>query len=129
MPLLILASLNILANGPGIDNLKVGVDVDLGNAKRDGLLDLVLGNASTTVQNQREVTGESLDLAQALEGKALPVFRIQTVDVTNTASEEVDAQVGNLLALLGSASSPEEVTPSSVPPIPPTSASMDRPRE
>ena len=51
------------------------------------------------MQDEGQVAGLSLDLAQALEGKASPVSRVHAVDVADTAGEEVDAQVSNLLAL------------------------------
>ena len=99
LALLILASLDVLADALGEDELQVGVDVDLGDAQGDGLLDLILGDAGTTVQNEGQVAGLSLDLAQTLEGKASPVGGIHAVDVADAAGEEVDAQVSNLLAL------------------------------
>ena len=53
------------------------------------------------MQNEGQVAGLGLDLAQTLEGKASPVGGIHAVDVADTAGEEVDAQVSNLLALSG----------------------------
>ena len=99
LALLILASLDVLANALGEDELQVGVDVDLGDTQGDGLLDLILGDAGATVQDEGQVAGLGLDLAQTLEGKASPVGRVHAVDVADTACEEVDAQVSNLLAL------------------------------
>lgn len=113
----------------GEDELQVGVDVDLGDAQGDGLLDLILGDAGATVQDEGQVAGLGLDLAQTLEGKASPVGGIDAVDVADAAGEEVDARSAICLHSAGSASSPLEVTPSSVPPMPPTSASMDMPLE
>ena len=63
------------------------------------LLDLILGNAGATVQDEGQVAGLGLDLAQTLEGKASPVGRVHAVDVADTAGKEVDAQVSDLLAL------------------------------
>ena len=51
LALLLLASLDVLADALGEDELQVGVDVDLGDAQGDGLLDL-LGDAGATVQNE-----------------------------------------------------------------------------
>ena len=127
LALLVLAGLDVLAGGLGEDDLEVGVDVDLGDAQRDGLLDLVDGDAGAAVEDERQVAGQGLDLAQALEGQAGPVLGVDAVDVADAAGEEVDAQVGDGLALRGSASSPLAVMPSSVPPMPPTSASMEMP--
>ena len=51
------------------------------------------------MQDEGQVAGLGLDLAQTLEGKASPVGGIDAVDVADTAGEEVDAQVSDLLAL------------------------------
>ena len=101
LALLVLALLDVLARGLGKDDLKVGVDVDLGDAELDGLLDLVQGDAGATVQDERQVAREGLDLAEALEGETLPVGRVDAVDVADAAGKEVDAEVGDGLALLG----------------------------
>ena len=52
------------------------------------------------MEDERQVAGQGLDLAQALEGQAGPVLGIDAVDVADAAGEEVDAQVGDGLALL-----------------------------
>ena len=52
LALLILASLDVLANALGEDELQVGVDVDLGDTQGNGLLDLILGDAGATVQDE-----------------------------------------------------------------------------
>ena len=46
------------------------------------------------------MANQVLDLLQTVEGQALPILGIQTVDVADAASEEVDARVGDGLALL-----------------------------
>ena len=51
------------------------------------------------MQDEGQVAGLGLDLAQALEGKASPVGGVHAVDVADAAGEEVDAQVSDLLAL------------------------------
>ena len=99
--LLVLAGLDVLTRGLGEDDLQIGVDVDLGDAAGDGLLDLVLGDAGAAVEDEREIARQGLDLGQTVEGETRPVGRIQTMDVTDAAGEKVDAQIGDLLALIG----------------------------
>lgn len=51
------------------------------------------------MQNEGQVTGLGLNLAQTLEGKTSPVGGVHAVDVADAAGEEVDTQVSDLLAL------------------------------
>ena len=60
----VLAGLDVLTGGLSEDKLEIGVDVDLGDTQGDGLLDLILGDAGATVQNEGQVAGLGLDLAQ-----------------------------------------------------------------
>ena len=53
------------------------------------------------MEDERQVARLGLDLLQAVEGQALPVDGIDAVDVANAAGQEVNAQVGDGLALLG----------------------------
>ena len=52
------------------------------------------------MKDERQVADQVLDLLQAVEGQALPILGIQAVDVADAAGEEVDARVGDGLALL-----------------------------
>ena len=53
------------------------------------------------MENERQVAGQSLDLGETVHGEAGPVIGIQAVDVADAAGEEVNAEVGDGLALLG----------------------------
>ena len=101
LALLILASLDVLTNALGKDDLEVSVDVNLADAHGDGLLDLVDGDAGAAVENEGQVAGLGLDGGELVEGEALPVGRVEAVDVADAAGEEVNAEVSNLLALIG----------------------------
>ena len=80
--------------------LALGVDVDLGNAQADGLSDHLVGDAGATVQDQRDVIGGLVNAVQSLEVQTLPVCRVDTVDVADAGSQEVDAQSSDLCCLL-----------------------------
>ena len=96
LALLILASLDVLAGGLSEDQLALGVDVDLGDAQADGLCDHLVGDAGAAMQDQRNVIGGLVDAVQSLEVQALPVGRVDTVDVADAGCQEVDAQIGDL---------------------------------
>ena len=53
------------------------------------------------MQDQRDVIGGLVDAVQSLEVQTLPVCRVDTVDVADAGSQEVDAQSSDLCALLG----------------------------
>ena len=53
------------------------------------------------MQNQRNVVGGLVDAVQSLEVQTLPVCGVDAVDVADAGSQEVDAQSGDLCALLG----------------------------
>ena len=93
--------IDFLAAGIGKAQLSLGVDVDLGNAQRDGLLDHVSRDARAAVQDQGDVIGSAMDLVQSLEVQALPVGGVLAVDVADTGSQEVDAQGSDLGTLSG----------------------------
>ncbi len=97
----VLAGLDVLTGGSGKDELQVGVHVDLGNAEGDGLLDLVHRDAGAAVENQRQVAHGLLDGSQSVEGQTGPILGVHAMDVADAAGEEVHAQSGDLLALLG----------------------------
>ena len=99
LALLILASLDILAGSLSEDQLALGVDVDLGDAQADGLCDHLVGDAGAAVQDQGDVVSGLVDAVQSLEVQALPVGRVDTVDVADASCQEVDAQIGDLCAL------------------------------
>ena len=100
LALLILAGLDVLTRGLCKHDLQVGVHVDLGDAHADGLLHHLGRDAGAAVENERQIANERLDFGQAVERQASPVIRIQAVDVADAASQEVDAGVGDGLALL-----------------------------
>ena len=54
LALLILASLDVRTRTGSEGKLEIGVHVNLGNAHRDGLLDLVHRNAGATMQKRAE---------------------------------------------------------------------------
>ena len=62
---------------------------------------MVNGDAGAAVENEGQVAGQGLDLGQTVKGEAGPVGGVQAVDVADAAGQEVDAQVGDSLALLG----------------------------
>ncbi len=95
----ILLSLEVLSGSFLECPLALGVYVDLGNAHGDGLLDLIIGDAGTAVENQRDIADSSGDVLKSLKGKTLPVVRILAVDVADACCEEVDAAVLELYAL------------------------------
>ncbi len=66
----------------------------------DGLLDHGGRDAGAAVENERQIAGQGLDLGQTVHGQALPVIGIQAVDVADAAGEEVNAEVGDGLALV-----------------------------
>ena len=53
------------------------------------------------MQDQRNVVGSLVDAVQCLEVQALPVGRVDTVDVADAGGQEVDAQISDLCALCG----------------------------
>ena len=53
------------------------------------------------MQNQRHIADSFLDSSQRLKGQAFPVGGIYAVDVANTSSQNVNAQISNHLAFLG----------------------------
>ena len=53
------------------------------------------------MQDQRNVVGCLVDTIQSLEVQTLPVGRVDAMDVADAGSQEVDAQSGDLCALLG----------------------------
>ena len=101
LALLILALFDVLAGGLSKHQLALGVDVDLGNAQADCLCDHLVGDAGAAVQDQRDVIGGLVDAVQSLEVQTLPVCRVDTVDVADAGSQEVNAQSGDLGALFG----------------------------
>ena len=95
----ILLSLEVLSGSFLECPLALGVYVDLGNAHGDSLLDLIIGDAGTAVENQRDIADSSGDVLKSLKGKTLPVVRILAVDVADACCKEVDAAVLELYAL------------------------------
>ena len=95
----ILAGLDVLTGSIGEGQLALGVHVDLGNTQADGLLDHVGGDAGAAMQNQRNAVGGLVDLLQSLEIQALPVGGVLAVDIADAGSQEVNAQISDLLAL------------------------------
>ncbi len=118
---------DVLTGGLSKHQLALGVDVDLGDTQADGLCDHLIGDAGAAVQNQRNVVGGLVDAVQSLEVQTLPVCGVDAVDVADAGSQEVNAQSGDLCALFGVSYPPAPTTPSSTPPMEPTSASMLRP--
>ena len=62
--------------------------------------DLICRDTGSTVQYQRLAIGNCLDLAQTVKAQTSPVCRILAVDVTDTCSQEVNAQLSDRLAFL-----------------------------
>ena len=95
----ILAGLDVLSGRLSKGELALGVDVDLGNAEGNRLLDHVGRDARTAVENERHRAGELLNLREHVEVEALPVGRILAVDVADAGCEHVDAEICDHLAL------------------------------
>ena len=100
LALSVLACLDVLSGSLCEGKLALGVDVDLGNAQGDGLLDLVCRDAGTAVQYQGQISDLLLYLCQRLKGKSRPVCRIYAVDVADACCQEVNAKICDLFAFL-----------------------------
>ena len=61
LTLFVSAALDVLTRRGRKDELKVGVDVNLGDTLGDGPLDLIDGNPAAAMQDERQVTGLGLD--------------------------------------------------------------------
>ena len=97
----ILAGLDVLPGCFRESDLALSVDVNLGNAKLDGLLDHLGGDTGTAVKNERHVAYLLLDGFENVETKSCPVCGIFAVDVADAAGKEINAQICDQLALIG----------------------------
>ena len=96
-----LAGFAVIDGRLGEDELAVGVDVDLGHAVGDGVLDLVIGDAGAAMEDERDAAGGFLDLHQSVDVETSPVGRIDAVDVADAGSEEVHAESDDFGAFFG----------------------------
>ena len=97
---LILAFFDVLASSSSELQLQLSIDVDLGNTQADCLCNLICRDTGSTMQYQRLAIGNCLDLAQTVKAQTSPVCRILAMDVTDTCSQEVNAQLSDRLAFL-----------------------------
>ena len=63
-------------------------------------MDHLVGDAGAAVQHQGNIVGSLMDALQCLEIQALPVFRVHAVNVADACGQEINAQIGDLSALL-----------------------------
>jgi hypothetical protein len=67
------------------DELAIGVDVDLADAMGDRFADLIVGDAGSAMENERDVVGGFVDLLKRIDMEALPIGRIDAVDVADAS--------------------------------------------
>ena len=91
-----LAGFAVFFDRTGEDELALGVDVDLADAVFDGVGDLVIWDAGATVENEWDVAGSLVDFIKGVEVEAFPASWIETVDVADTGSEEIDSEFDHL---------------------------------
>ena len=105
----------------------LGVNIDLSNAKGDCFLDHVSRDTCAAVKNQRSSPVSCWIASRVSKEQTLPVLAgylpwiLPIPAARNLRPDHVDSSCTSL----GSAHSPIPTTPSSSPPIAPTSASME----
>ena len=97
----ILACLDVSSGLLCESELALSVDVDLGDAASDGILDHSIRNTGAAVQNQRHIADFSLDIIENVEAKSRPSFGIFAVDVADACCQHCDAEISDGLALFG----------------------------
>ena len=97
----ILAGLDIASYGSGECDLALGVDVDLCDAERNSLLDHILRDACSAVENKGHIPDGSLDISEDVKAQTGPVSGVLAVDVAYTGSKHRNSEICDLLALLG----------------------------
>ena len=81
--------------------MALGVDVDLCDAERNSLLDHILRDACSAVENKGHIPDGSLDISEDVKAQTRPVSGVLAVDVADTGSKHRNSEIRNLLALLG----------------------------
>ena len=62
-------------------------------------MNLIKRNTGTAMENQRLAVNSLVDFVQSFEVQTSPVSRILAMDIADTSSEEINAQISNSLAL------------------------------
>ena len=93
LALQILAFFDVLSGSFCEYQLAFCVYIDLCNAQRDCLCDLIIRDTSTTVQNQRHIANCFLNSSQCFKAQTFPVCRIYTrQDITsNVTSDQINS--------------------------------------
>ena len=61
---------------------------------------LVIGDAGAAMEDQRDPAGGLLDLLEGIEVEPIPIRGVDAVDVADAGGQEVNAERGDLAALL-----------------------------
>ena len=86
------------------DELAVGVDVDLRDAFFDGVDDLIVGDASAAMEDERDAAGGVLNVDEGIDVETSPISRIKAMDISDAS-----ASISSLL--ISSMMSPSKTLP------------------